>query len=200
MASLGIGALFDQDAHQALLPVELTFDRLTLKSSPYPSFLPLSEEVELTLKCRHCGDDVDPDLFYKAIRSLHFIPLDELEVECLSCDDVLGYKEIESENVVGFARFWIAIENCGSSRLNPLVLKHWSKCLGTPLMMVIEHIDDEIDEWQAEDEPVWMGTSGWLESNKPSRQRALFKHQRQKSQRQKSQRQKSHHKAKRSRY
>ena len=173
ISHLGISALFDQDAHKALLPAELTFERLTLKSSPFPCFLPLSDQLELDLRCRQCGDDLDLDAFYQAVQTLHFQSLDEFKVDCFSCDDVLNHKGIECDQSMGFARFWIEIEQCGTTRLNPALIKEWGQCLKTPLMIIPERLDDQELIWGDHEElSTQLESPSWFESNKPSRLRA----------------------------
>lgn len=152
---LGIMSLFDQDARDQLLPAELSFEQLKLELAPTPTFIPLgSLEIEIT--CLHCGDEIHPQIFEHALNALSFVPLEEVTVFCRSCDATRHFKELSYDREVAFACTWLTLEECGSSRLNPVLLKAWGDTLGAPLTMLVDQHDPELD-WQGGDERTLAG-------------------------------------------
>ena len=157
---LGVQRLFDEDAREQLLPAELTFEQLRLELAPTPTLLPLGEP-ELEVTCRRCGDEVAPERFERALRSLQLIPLEEMRVSCLSCDAPLSHKQLTFDPEVAFASAWLTLEECGSSRLNPAVVRAWSEALGAPLTLIIEQRDAQLD-WAGGDEQTLAGLEGLM--------------------------------------
>ena len=167
--SVGVGQLFNQDAHEALLPAELSFEQLTIERAPSLTFLPL-EQVDLEVSCRGCGDPIDLDDFDRALKRLQLV--DTLQLSCESCQRILTYKELTFDTEVAMTRFWISLEGCGSARLNPILLKSWGDQLGCTFKVVIEHREEWLD-WEGGTQETWAGGEGVTEWGiKPSRSRS----------------------------
>ncbi|MBM4292133.1 MAG: hypothetical protein FJ138_12375, partial [Deltaproteobacteria bacterium] len=146
----GVAQLFDDDAREALLPAELTFEQLRLERAPHPTFLPLGD-VELTASCRACGDAVPPARFARYLRALQLIPLAEARLRCPSCDGEVGHKGLAFDREVAFASAWLTLEECGSARLNPALVRAWGALLGGPLALIPEQREATLD-WAGGDE------------------------------------------------
>ena len=152
---VGVMSLFDQDAQEQLLPAELSFEQLSLELAPAPTFLPLNDP-ELEVSCLRCGDALPLERFERALDALSFQPFEAVTLQCLSCDAPRGLRELSYDREVGFASAWLHIEECGSSRLNPVLLKAWGDALGAPLSLLVDQRDPVLD-WQGGEEVTLAG-------------------------------------------
>lgn len=152
---VGVISLFDQDAQEQLLPAELTFEQLSLELAPAPTFLPL-DDPELEVSCSRCGDELPLERLERALDALSFQPFEAVTLQCLSCDAPRGLRELSYDREVGFASAWLHIEECGSSRLNPVMLKAWGDALGAPLSLIVDQRDPVLD-WQGGEEATLAG-------------------------------------------
>jgi hypothetical protein len=144
---------FNQDAKDALLPAELSFEKLELVCLDKPLFLPRSREQRFEIECKLCHDPIDTDDFYHALdRYETYLSLDILKypftIECLSCQSQLTTKQLNFQQNVTWASAWIFIEEIGSTRLNSTMLKEISRIWGEELHLIPEQlvgIDDYED-------------------------------------------------------
>lgn len=142
---LGVGQLFNQDARDALLPAELTFESLGVSRVRAPQLLPpeLSDRVQ---HCPQCGDELEEPLLKRALQQQAFTPFDQLTAFCRSCQDEIPLKRLEFEPDSRFAKFWITLTEVGSSRLNPALLRDWETRLGCRLIVLIDQYERDLDE------------------------------------------------------
>lgn len=152
---LGVSRLFDSDAQEQLLPAELSFEQLRLELAPSPTFLPL-DDPSLEVSCLRCGDVVSAERFERALDALTLLPFEEVSVHCQSCDASRGFKELSYDREVAFASAWLTLEECGSARLNPVILKAWGDALGSPLNLIIDQRAPVLD-WQGGAERTFAG-------------------------------------------
>lgn len=139
--------LFSQEAHDALLPAELTFDALSIERSPRPRFLPEAVEAFEDAECTVCGDPLDPDGLADELARLSLFSVERFALTCPSCRTELSLKEIDFGQPTEVSCFWLFIEGAGTTRLAPKVLERLSKLVGTPLVQVPEVIDSEGEAW-----------------------------------------------------
>ena len=142
---LGVIQLFNQDAREALLPAELTFESLEVCLPTYATLLP-PELDERTQCCPQCGDDVSDDTLNMALNKLEFISLERSAVFCWSCQDEIPMRSIEFDPPSSFAAFWIRLDEVGSSRLNPVLLRDWGHKLGCALEVLAEQRESSLEE------------------------------------------------------
>ena len=142
---MGVIQLFNQDAKDALLPVELTFESLELCFTSSPTLLP-PEMKERTQCCPQCGDEVSEDALRLALTKLEFVPFERSTIFCQSCQDDISIKRLEFEPPSSFATFWIRLDEVGSSRLNPVLLRDWGQKLGCPLDLLIDQKENDFQE------------------------------------------------------
>ena len=154
---LGVQSLFDQDAREQLLPAELSFEQLRLELAPHPTFLPLGE-LDMEVSCRGCGDELPAELFERALDALSILPVEEVSLSCRSCDAPKRFKELSFDREVAFASAWLIIEECGSSRLNPVALKAWGESLGMQLISLVDQREASLP-WEPELELLGDGLS-----------------------------------------
>jgi hypothetical protein len=144
--------LFNDDAIEALLPAELSFEKLEIVQSEKPLFLPRSREVAFELACKQCHDSIERSAFYKALDQYEkYLSLDILQypftIECISCQMNLTAKQIDFNQEVAWSSAWIFIEEIGSTRLNHRLIKEISRIWGHELGVIAEHIEDELDDF-----------------------------------------------------
>ena len=138
---LNASHLFNQDAHDALLPAELTFNSLLISTSKHPTLLPL-DEIEYETMCPQCGDCLSIDDVQLAVTKLDLFPISSIRVFCISCQDEYPLKTLVFEPLVSFSRFWICINQSGSTRLNSKVLKGWAQTLNCELEQLNVQLED----------------------------------------------------------
>ena len=142
---LGVMSLFNRQAHEALLPVELTFETLSFHCAPHPCFLP-DLELITSAQCPQCEDLFTPDLLQQISLQLELSPLEQCSMFCVSCQADIQLKTVIFEPQAAFARFWIHLEQVGSSRLNPSLIREWELSLGCSLLMLIAQRDENLEE------------------------------------------------------
>ena len=142
---LGVIQLFNQDARDALLPAELTFESLELCLTTSPTLLP-PEMIERSQFCPQCGDEISDDALSLALAKLEFVSFERSAVFCQSCQDELSIKSLEFDPNSVFANFWIRLDEVGSSRLNPVLLKDWEHKLGCTLTLLIDQKESDLQE------------------------------------------------------
>ena len=133
--------LYNQDAHEALMPAELSFESMSLNISTHATLLPL-DEIEFEAFCSHCGDSIIEQDFDLAVAKLDIFPLSKIQVSCISCQEDWPLKSLSFEPEMSFAKFWISIQQSASTRLNALVIKAWEKSLGCELLQLDVNFDD----------------------------------------------------------
>ena len=164
--SIGIGQLFNQDAHDQLLPAELSFESMMICFSKFPNLIPLEEQEYLAI-CPSCEDQCEAELLQQAITKLDLIPLEQIKVFCYSCQSEYPLKKLVFEPLVGFARFWICFQQCGSTRLNHKLIKAWEHSLGCEF----EQINVQRDELEGFSDADWSFSSTELELMTSNRNR-----------------------------
>lgn len=132
---IAISHLYNQYAHEALVPAELTLETLRFSFAAYPTLLPI-EDCESLGHCPECGDQILIESLEQAIAKLDLFPLDTVTVQCLSCHDDKKLKLINFEPPKTFSRFWICLEQSASTRLSPHVIKGWESALGCSLLQL----------------------------------------------------------------
>jgi len=142
---LGVAQLFNNDARDALLPAELTFETLELCRASTPALLP-PEMTEREQYCPQCGDEVTTEALNVALNKLEFISLERSTIFCLSCQDELTIKTLEFEPLSAFATFWIRLDEVGSSRLNPALWRDWETRLGCSLELLLDQRETDLEE------------------------------------------------------
>ena len=163
---IAISHLFNQHAHDALVPAELTLEALSICFAQHPTLLPI-EESEGEARCPHCGDEVREEELQRAIARLDLFSLESVTIYCPSCDDECQLKKIEFEPSRTFSRFWICLEQSASSRLSAHVLKAWESALGSPLAQLnaqrdeFSHLDEvnDLNYTQGFSDPIFSSTS-----------------------------------------
>ena len=142
---LGVIQLFNQDAREALLPAELTFESLEVCLPTSSALLP-PDLIERTQGCPQCGDEVSDEALTIALKKLEFVSLDRSAVFCWSCQDDIPTRSIEFDPPSSFAAFWIRLDEVGSSRLNPVLLRDWEHKLGCALEVISEQRESSFEE------------------------------------------------------
>lgn len=154
---LGVIQLFNNEAREALLPAELTFESIQLTRVEGLSLLP-PDQPDRTQSCPQCGDDIALEALERALRrrALHAQGQgrgqgqgERVDVFCQSCQDDIPLRRLIFEPESVFARFWITIIEAGSSRLNPALLRDWELKLGCGLTLLVDHRDSDLDEIDA---------------------------------------------------
>lgn len=140
-SNLNTHHLYNQDAHEALMPAELSFESMSLNISLHATLLPL-DELEFEAYCPHCEDPIIEQDFDLAIAKLDIFPLSKISVSCISCQEEWPLKSLHFEPNMSFAKFWITIKQSASTRLNTLVIKGWEKSLGCELLLLDAQFDD----------------------------------------------------------
>ncbi len=144
--------LFNDDAIDALLPAELTFEKLEMIQSEKPLFLPRSREVPFELACKQCHDSIETSDFYQALEQYEkYLSLDMMQypftIECISCQMNLTAKQIEFNQDVAWSSAWILIEEICSTRHNQRLIKEIGRIWGHELGVIPEHIEDAMDDF-----------------------------------------------------
>ncbi len=152
--------LFNDEAHEALLPAELTFGSLSIERSARPRFLPEVTEVFEEARCTVCGDPLNLDQLSDELSRLSLFPVERFGLECPSCCTRLGVKAIDFGQPTAVTDFWIYIEGAGTSRLAHRVLERFAKLLGQPLVVVPEVVDEALEDWIPPPGRRWPGRSG----------------------------------------
>ena len=140
-SGLNVYHLYNQDAHDDLMPAELSFEALSLNITSHATLLPL-DEMEFEAICPQCEDQIlelDLDI---AIAKLDLFPLSKIQVSCLSCQDEWPLKSVVFEPEMSFAKFWIRLQQSASTRLNHTVIKAWENSLGCELLQLNAQFDD----------------------------------------------------------
>ncbi|MEZ4470231.1 MAG: hypothetical protein R3F60_05385 [bacterium] len=145
----GVARLFDENAHDELLPAELTFGGLRAVDRGRPTFLPEEQPVDRfkTPRCTLCGDDIDLDDLDRALAEIAFRPVGRFGYICPSCRTDLAVGDIDFGQPTVVARQWLYLESVGTSRLSPRVVDALGKAAGAPLVVVPEVPEDDVDEW-----------------------------------------------------
>ena len=145
--------LYDEDAHEALLPVELSFESMSLNVALHASLLPL-DELEFEASCSYCADPISEQDLDLAIAKLDIFPLSKVQVSCISCQNEWPLKSLQFEPEMNFAKSWICIQQSASTRLNPVVIKAWEKSLGCELLQLDAQFEDnEHERWIHDQSP-----------------------------------------------
>ncbi len=143
-----VAALFHVDAHDGLLPAELTFDGLSVGSAPTPRFLPeLQKAVEFHPSCTVCGDGLDSKPLDEALVRLGYFAVERFALLCPSCRTELTLKQVDFGQTTAIARWWLYIEGAATSRLNAALLDQLERLLGLPLVVVPEVPEEQVEDW-----------------------------------------------------
>lgn len=143
-----VAALFHADAHDALLPAELTFDSLGVGGAPTPRFLPERQKAgEFRPSCTVCGDGLDTRPLDEALVRLGYFAVERFTVLCPSCRTELTVKQVDFGQTTAVARWWLYIEGAATSRLNASLLDQLERLLGMPLVVVPEVPEEQVEDW-----------------------------------------------------
>lgn len=144
-----VARLYNKDAHEDLLPAELTFDGLRIVSRPRPFFLPMHQPVDAfdAPLCEICEDMIDLDGLDESLAEIAFRPVDRFAYQCPSCQSTLRIDQIDFGQEVAVAAQWIFIEGAGTSRLNPKLIEALGRAMGTALVIVPEVPEDDLHDW-----------------------------------------------------
>ena len=140
--------MFNQEAHDDLLPAELTFDSLEICESSRPQLLPQhhGEGFRDTL-CGICGDEIGVEILEPELARLKYFPVSRFDLRCPSCGSELSFKQLDFELPVALAKFWIFIEGAGTSRLDHRLVDRLSKILGMLLTIIPEVPAEDVTDW-----------------------------------------------------
>lgn len=140
--------LFDANAHEELLPAELTFEALRVVERPRAVFIPELQPVEhfRTPTCTRCGDEIDRESLGRALAEIAFRPVARFTYTCPGCRDALTVADIDFGQPTAVTRHWIYFEGIGTGRLSLRVLEHLSKAAGAPLVVIPERPEPEFNE------------------------------------------------------
>lgn len=144
-----IARLYNKDAHEDLLPAELTCDAVRIVNRPRPFFLPMNQPVEGydAPLCNVCEDMIDLDALDASLAEIAFRPVKRFAYQCPSCRTELRIDQIDFGQEVAVAAQWIFIEGAGTSRLNPKLVEALGRAMGTQLVIVPEVPEDDLDDW-----------------------------------------------------
>lgn len=144
-----VSRLYNKDAHEDLLPAELTFDGLRIVSRPRPFFLPLDQPVDAydTPLCNLCEDMIDLDALERSLKEIGYRSVERFAYQCPSCRSELRIDQIDFGQEVAVAAQWIFIEGAGTSRLNPKLIDSLGRAMGTALVIVPEVPEDDLTDW-----------------------------------------------------
>ena len=143
-----VASLFHADAHDALLPAELTVEAFLVCEEPTPRFLPERQLARaFGASCTVCDDQLDERALDDALARLGYFSVDRFSVLCPSCRTHLTIKEVDFGQNTAVARWWIYIEAAATSRLNSAVLERLERLLGLPLVVVPEVPEEQVEEW-----------------------------------------------------
>lgn len=144
-----VAHLYNRDAHDDLLPAELTFDSLKIVHRPRSFFLPMGQTVDAFPDpiCTVCNDSVDLDALEDSLGEIAFRPVGRFSYDCPSCRTTLKIEQIDFGQNVAVAAQWIFIEGAGTSRLNPRVLDSLTRAMGSTLLVVPEVPEDDVHDW-----------------------------------------------------
>ncbi len=140
--------LFDANAHEELLPAELTFEALRVVERPRAVFIPELQPVEFFrgATCTRCGDDIDLEPLGRALAEIAFRPVARFTYTCPGCRDALTVADIDFGQPTSVTRHWIYLEAVGTSRLASRVVDAMSKVAGAPLVVIPERPEPEFNE------------------------------------------------------
>lgn len=140
--------LFDANAHDELLPAELTFEALRAVERPRMVFVPELQPVERfrTPRCTQCGDDIDLEALEPALAEIAFRSVGRFTYECPACRNPLSINEIDFGQPTSVTRHWLYLEGAATSRLSARVLEAISRAAGAPLVVIPEMPDEEFEE------------------------------------------------------
>lgn len=141
--------LFTQDAHDDLLPAELTFDELRIEHRRRAVFLPERQPADAfpDAQCKTCGDGIDLDALSLAFDKLGYFPVDRFEYTCPSCRMQLALRDIDFGQTTAIARFWLFVEGAGTRRIKSNVLDALAQLLKLPLVIVSEVPEEKVEDW-----------------------------------------------------
>lgn len=139
--------LFNDDAHEALLPAELTFESLVVGRSGRPRFLPESVESFEEATCTVCEDPLRAADLADELARLTVFPVDRFEFTCPSCRTPLTIKQIDFGQPTVVTQFWLFIEGVGTSRLSTRLLDRLERESGIALVIVPEVVEDHMEAW-----------------------------------------------------
>ncbi|MGK0359914.1 MAG: hypothetical protein ACI9U2_002220 [Bradymonadia bacterium] len=144
-----VAHLYNRDAHEDLLPAELTFDSLKFVQRPRSFFLPMQQTVDGYPEptCTICDDGVDLDALEDSLGEIAFRKVERFKYDCPSCRTTLTINQIDFGQTVAVAAQWIFIEGAGTSRLNPRVMDSLTRVIGTTLLVVPEVPEDDVQDW-----------------------------------------------------
>ncbi len=139
---------FHHDAHEGLLPAELTFDSLRVDGAPTPRFLPERQKAcGFDASCTVCGDTLDEKSLDEALVRLGYFSVDRFNCLCPSCRSELTLRQIDFGQSTAVARWWLYIEGAATSRLNGHLIDQLERLLGLPLVVVPEVPEEQIEDW-----------------------------------------------------
>ena len=141
--------LFTQDAHDDLLPAELTFDELRIEHRRRAVFLPERQPAAAfsDAQCKTCGDEIDLDALSLSFDKLGYFPVDRFEYTCPSCRMQLTLRDIDFGQTTAIARFWLFVEGAGTRRIKSSVLDALAQLLKLPLVIVSEVPEEKVEDW-----------------------------------------------------
>jgi uncharacterized protein YlaI len=139
--------IYSDDAHETLLPAELTFESLSVGRSARPRFLPEAVEAFEEAKCLVCDDPLNVDELADELTRLAVFPVDRFEHLCPSCRTPLTIKQVDFGQPTAVSCFWLFIEGAGTSRLSVRLLERLSKTCGSALVVVPEVLEDRMEGW-----------------------------------------------------
>ena len=142
-----VGWLFNEDAHEALLPAELTFGSLSIGRSARPRFLPDTPEGFEDARCSVCDDPLDRVPLAEALGRLSVFPVDRFTLLCPSCRTELTIKQVDFGQPTAISMFWVFIEGVGTGRISTRIIERLSRHAGVPLILVPEVVEDQAEAW-----------------------------------------------------
>lgn len=148
---IGVIGLFNQEAIDSLLPAELTFESLSICQAPQPELIPLELDDRAAF-CPHCEDQFPEREIVATLSQLNFLSLDQCAAFCESCQSEHMLRRVVFEPPSQFARFWLLLDQVGSTRLNPSALREWSALLGCPLQLLVAQNEASWEEFTQNDQ------------------------------------------------
>ena len=144
-----VARLYNRDAHEDLLPAELTFDSLRIVNRPRSFFVPMHQTVDgyPDPVCTVCDDSVDLDALEDSLGEIAFLPVERFRYDCPSCCTTLKIEQIDFGQNTAVVAQWIFIEGAGTSRLNTRILDALTKAMGSSLLVVPEVPEDDVHDW-----------------------------------------------------